>query len=83
MKGPWKWSEDGGQIIDADGRSVIRIRPSDATEEEFDAIAAAPDLLAACEALTACYDAGDYADALDRVVMLARDAAAKARGTER
>ena len=47
MDGPWKWSEDGLQLLDAKGRSVLRIRPSDATQEEFDAIKAAPLLVKA------------------------------------
>ncbi len=49
MNAPWKWSEDGCQLIDAKGRTVLKIRPSDATQEEFNAICAAPLLLAACE----------------------------------
>jgi hypothetical protein len=47
VKGPWKWSEDGEHLLDADGRAVLSIQPSDATEEEFAAIEAVPDLLAA------------------------------------
>lgn len=48
---PWKWSEDGCQLIDAKGRLVLEIRPisTEATQEEFDLIAAAPELLAALE----------------------------------
>jgi hypothetical protein len=41
MKGPWKWSESGLQLIDNGGRTVLLIRPSDATEEEFNVIEAA------------------------------------------
>jgi hypothetical protein len=44
MKGPWKWSESGLQLIDNGGRTVLLIRPSDATEEEFNVIEAAPEL---------------------------------------
>ena len=47
MNAPWKWSEDGLQLIDATGRTVLKIRPSDATQEEFDAVAAVPEMLSA------------------------------------
>jgi hypothetical protein len=53
MNGPWKWSEDGLQIIDATGRTVLRIRPSDATEEEFRGLISVPELLAACRFIVA------------------------------
>jgi hypothetical protein len=45
MTWPWKWSESGLQLLDDGGRAVLSIRPSDATEEEFDLIEAAPELL--------------------------------------
>lgn len=55
MNAPWKWSEDGLQLLDGEGRSILRIRPSDATQEEFSAIVAVPDLIMALEEVaTAC-----------------------------
>lgn len=51
MNAPWKWSESGLQLLDSTGRAVLTIRPSDATEEEFNAIEAAPELLASVREL--------------------------------
>lgn len=79
MKAPWKWSEDGLQLIDATGRTVLKIRPSDATQEEFDAICAAPELLAACKAALIKLKANP----LDRISVahnMVADAIAKAEG---
>ncbi len=56
IQGPWRWSEEGMRVIDAEGRVILHIRPSDATEEEFNAIAAVPELLAACEEALAWAD---------------------------
>ena len=50
MNGPWRWSDDGCYLFDSKGVSVLRLRPSDATQEEFNAIAALPELLEACKA---------------------------------
>ncbi len=46
MNTTWKWSEDGNQLLDCtDGHTVLKIRPSPATQQEFDLIVAAPELL--------------------------------------
>ena len=45
----WHWSADGLSLIDQDGIAILRIKPSPASQEQFDLIAAAPELLAACE----------------------------------
>lgn len=43
---PWKWSDNGDQLIDANGRVILNVKPSDATEAEFVAIEAIPEVLA-------------------------------------
>lgn len=43
----WRWSDDS--LLNQDDLRILHIRPSDTSQEHFDLIAAAPDLLAALE----------------------------------
>ena len=88
--GPWAvnewsggWTVYGGRMPLATGVEVARIAPVDDERERNEAdarlIAAAPDLLAACEALL-----GEFAehDPYHPKVLAAEAAIAKARGTK-
>ena len=88
---PGPWRDDDGTIVAGDGpiniaytRTVIAEREA---EQRANArlIAAAPDLLAACEAYVAAdqmKDPGAYLRALDALSIQMRTAIAKARGGE-
>jgi hypothetical protein len=86
--GPWRWvdppeGQDEGplaRLVAADGTEVLNFDPScgwPPDDANARLICAAPDLLAACEAIIAGWG---HQDGVSRAVELARAAVAKAAG---
>ena len=75
----WRWSDDGLSLLNQDGLPLLHIKPSDASQQQFDLIAAAPDLLAALKAMWA-WQSGVQELVPEDVSSRVQRAVAKAKG---
>jgi hypothetical protein len=71
---PWRWSDDGGTLLDAQGRTIVTISDL-ARDEDANLLVAAPALVAACrQVLTELHRFGPADEGVEHAMEALRDA---------